>query len=368
MNKQFLIVLPGDKLAGAEKVLNIISNEMYHQGFEVTVIIWYVDKDKTCQWDPFKDKFNIVEIEDSSFAGIIKLRNVIKRLTHEKKIDFILSSNITINSLLGIFRKLGILRTQKLIVREPSSPFLRYQSKKKILKYKLLYYLGYLFNDLVIFQTTSMKEAFEQNMYLKLNSIVIPNPIEYDNIFHLAEIKLEKKLGFKEDFIVAAGRFIHEKGFDMLIRSFNNITDKNIKLLILGSGPLEESLRKIVNDLNLTNRVVFHGFVKNPINYFKLAKLCVISSRIEGFPNTLLQMLTVNNKVITTRCCGDLDNIPGIKIVDFSEENISYAIDQMLVKRDWEMSMRINVDQYLKNRNTNKYIQTIFNKLENGRL
>src|SRR5690606_38575229 len=104
------------------------------------------------------------------------------------------------------------------------------------------------FNDLVIFQTTSMKEAFEQNMSLKLNSIVIPNPLEYENIVSSSKKALEKELNFTGGFIVTAGRFIHEKGFDVLIRSFNNITNKNIKLLILGSGPLEDDLKKIVKD------------------------------------------------------------------------------------------------------------------------
>ena len=73
-----------------------------------------------------------------------------------------------------------------------------------------------------------------------------------------------------DNYIVTAGRIIPEKGFDLLIDSFNLLIDKSLKLVILGMGTNKEK-QKLVNQietLGLQNRVILYGFAKNVYSYF----------------------------------------------------------------------------------------------------
>ena len=129
---------------------------------------------------------------------------------------------------------------------------------------------------------------------------------------------INEKYVLKKDlnFIVSAGRLIPEKGFDILIKSFSEINKiyEDLHLIILGDGPCEKELRALTIDLNVESKVFFTGFVNNVYKYFKSAKACIVSSRIEGFPNVLLQMMSVNTNVISTSCAGDIDKIKGLYI------------------------------------------------------
>jgi len=141
--------------------------------------------------------------------------------------------------------------------------------------------------------------------------IVIPNPV------NLNEIKTKENgiVNFEIDnFIVAAGRLIPEKGFDILIEAFNQLKNKNLKLVILGVGEKEEheKLLNLIQALQLKDRVILYGYVKNVYPIFNKAKLCVISSRIEGFPNVFLQMMFQNNIVVSTKCAGEISNVEDI--------------------------------------------------------
>src|SRR5690606_20880375 len=114
------------------------------------------------------------------------------------------------------------------------------------------------------------------------------------------------------NFIVTAGRLIHEKGYDILINAFAELKEKypDLKLIILGYGDLKQELIYLATSLNIEQDVIFWGFVENVYPFFKKAKACVISSRVEGFPNVLLQMMSQNSNVVSTTCAGGIDTIP----------------------------------------------------------
>src|SRR3989344_2067394 len=62
--------------------------------------------------------------------------------------------------------------------------------------------------------------------------------------------------------IFASGRMFPEKGFDLLIRAFSKITDKDkYEFTISGSGPEEGSLRSLAEELGVGPRINFPGWV-----------------------------------------------------------------------------------------------------------
>ena len=100
------------------------------------------------------------------------------------------------------------------------------------------------------------------------------------------------------------GRLISSKGFDLLIRSFHIAArDKpGWVLLILGDGDDRGRLEKITKDLGIEDKVFLPGRVKNTQDYLKNSKIFVLSSRHEGFPNALIEAMSLGMPVISTDC------------------------------------------------------------------
>lgn len=121
---------------------------------------------------------------------------------------------------------------------------------------------------------------------------------------------------------------------DYLIQAFNSLSGKfkEIKLVIIGEGPDETKLKKMANDLNLESRVIFTGKINNPIKWFNSAKLGVISSEIEGFPNVIIEMMAAGTKnIITTPCTDGVLDLPNVDIIEScSVQALTIGIEKAL--------------------------------------
>ena len=107
--------------------------------------------------------------------------------------------------------------------------------------------------------------------------------------------------------ILNIGRLSHEKDQEKLIRAFakSDIIEQDVKLFILGQGPLQEHLEKLITELSVTEKVHLLGQVDNPYIYLKDADLFVLSSNHEGQPMVLLEALTLNIPILATDIVGN---------------------------------------------------------------
>jgi glycosyltransferase involved in cell wall biosynthesis len=102
---------------------------------------------------------------------------------------------------------------------------------------------------------------------------------------------------------VTAGRLVPTKGHSTLLRALAIYRrHRNGRLLILGAGPLRESLETLANELGLHDAVDFLGFQQNPLPYFRRASAFVLSSYAEGFGNVLVEAMGCGTPVIATNC------------------------------------------------------------------
>ena len=99
------------------------------------------------------------------------------------------------------------------------------------------------------------------------------------------------------------GREDDVKGFWHLLKAFRLVLEeeKNAKLLIVGDGGFEE-YKKLAKDLEIEKNVFFTGLKKNPFPYIALADIYVLTSYNEGFPNALVEAMTLGVPVIATNC------------------------------------------------------------------
>ncbi|NYT43766.1 glycosyltransferase family 4 protein [Pollutimonas thiosulfatoxidans] len=93
--------------------------------------------------------------------------------------------------------------------------------------------------------------------------------------------------------ILAVGRLHPHKGFDLLIRAFEEIAGHfpNWDLVILGEGELRDTLQQQIDDAGLADRISMPGRVGNVADWYVQADLYALSSRVEGLSNTLLEAM-----------------------------------------------------------------------------
>ncbi|WP_019141893.1 glycosyltransferase family 4 protein [Noviherbaspirillum massiliense] len=104
--------------------------------------------------------------------------------------------------------------------------------------------------------------------------------------------------------MLAAGRLVEYKGFDWLIEAFANLAHKHPSwdLVILGDGPQSHALQAQLRAAELEERIFLPGRAGNVGEWYERADLYVMSSRFEGFGNTLAEALTYGVPAVSFDC------------------------------------------------------------------
>lgn len=153
----------------------------------------------------------------------------------------------------------------------------------------------------------SFKEVFNIN-----NIVIIRNLINDD------KIKILSKQVITFDFfadktinIIAVARFHPQKGINRLIQAIKYVKefDIDIRLALIGDGPLMDDLKEQVNDANLCDEIIFLGYQLNPYPYIKKADLFVLSSHYEGYPTIVIESLICSTPVLAMKVAGITDQI-----------------------------------------------------------
>lgn len=103
--------------------------------------------------------------------------------------------------------------------------------------------------------------------------------------------------------ILTVGRLTLQKDHETLIRAFKLLPNElNARLIILGEGPLRNSLEALIKKLKLEDSVFLPGFVLNPYPWFRSADVFVLSSLWEGFGNVIVEALECGLPIVSTDC------------------------------------------------------------------
>lgn len=154
---------------------------------------------------------------------------------------------------------------------------------------------AYSHSDYCVFQLEKQRDFHSDRV--KKKSFVIPNafipkgePVE--------AIKEKRKV------IVSAGRFVHQKGYDTLIRAFAKVSKMHpdYTLELYGGGEEKELYEQIIREEGIEGKVKLFDYVKDVESVIAGCSAFVLSSRFEGIPNVLIEAMSVGVPAVATDC------------------------------------------------------------------
>jgi len=305
---------------GAERVLTLLANHLSIKD-EIIVITFSNEKSfykitnniKLVQLNLLKNSKNKFETIYNTIKRVFTLKRILKKIDSDINISFMTHTNI-----LSIIA--SKLNNQKVIVSEDIEYYF-YNSQTLYFIRKIVY----KFTDFLIVKTDADKKNYS---FLK-NVQVIGNPLP----------NLDYKHNFKkEPFILAVGRLDKQKGFDILINVYSKIKT-NWKLYIAGEGIERENLQNIIINLNLEDKIILLGRIKNIFERYKKASIFVLSSRKEGFGNVLIEAMAFGCAVIAFDCpygpSEIIENrVNGILVENQNKEKLKETIERLINDKD----------------------------------
>ena len=188
--------------------------------------------------------------------------------------------------------------------------------------------MTYPFATGIVVQTAAARLAFPR--WLRGRITVIPNPISPGAVG-------VRPFSGRGTTVMGLGRLGHEKGFDLLIQAFARVAGDHPgwRLVILGEGTERGALEDLRDELRVADLVSLPGTTQRPFDELGTAGIFVLPSRIEGFPNALIEAMAGGAPSIATDCRSG------------PAEIIRHGVDGLLVPIDDVVAMAAALDSLM---------------------
>jgi glycosyltransferase involved in cell wall biosynthesis len=266
---------------GAERVAANLANGLQSLGHQVLLLTYQKD------WpDQYTLNDGIIrDYVDFTGGGVAKIRNLREKFSGfraERVISFINKTNV--RAILA-----GRGQAWKTIVTEHNFPPLQPIEPQ----WELMRRISYRWAWKVVSVSKGVDGYF--SFLPARKRFVVPNAFPPHSYSHSEE---------RSRTIIAVGRLVQVKGFDLLIEAFAKIVSAapGWKLEIWGEGNQESALRERIQQKDLGGRVFLKGLTADPLKEMSKAEFLVCSSRSEGFGNVLVEAMSVGIPVISFDC------------------------------------------------------------------
>lgn len=320
---------------GAERVTANLVNYWANKGWDITIVTLASQSVDSYELNPTVKRIALEMDGDSSNALIGLIQNMrrifaVRRVLRQIQPDVALAMLTTANILLAFaswrmtkIRTVGSERTHP-----PQYPLnVAWQWLRK-------YSYGHL--NAMVALTNEGADWIKKNTSAN-RVVVIPNPVNWPLANQLPHLDVKKVYRAQRYILLAVGRLSDEKQFSLLINCFQSLAERysDWDLVILGEGPLRPVLEAQVQVADLANRVFLPGRVGNVGEWYEHADLYVMSSRFEGFPNTLAEALAYGLPAVSFDCdTGPRDlirhKVDGLLVLPNKVDGLADALDLLM--------------------------------------
>jgi len=299
--KKVLFVVPSLSGGGAERVMATLLKHLDRARFEPLLAL--AAQKGTLPYVP--EDVPLFDLKCSKARrAVLKLTGLVRR----HRPDVVFSTLGYLNLLIMLARFLMPGKTA-FIARETNIPSINLLQSPYPRLFYFLYRKLYPKFDLLVCQSKDMETDLVHHFNIRPEkTAIINNPVD---VAWVREQSREGGSPIKPGAVnlLAAGKLMRQKGFDLLLQAFAKLENPGFHLTIMGRGKEEMSLKDLAEKLGIKDRVTFAGFLDNPYPAMAQADVFVLSSRFEGFPNVVLEACACGTPVAAFDCPGDVREI-----------------------------------------------------------
>ena len=232
-----------------------------------------------------------------------------------------------------------------------------------------------------IVPTNKIYKLFKEKYMIDKNINIIPSGIDIDRFYkeNVSPTKVEqikKKYGItKQDFtIIFVGRLATEKNIEFLLNAEQKMIEKkifNTKLLIVGDGPEKEKYINIARKLNIFDKVIFTGKIKQEEiqYYYQCADAFVTASNSETQGLTVIEAMASEVVPICINDMAFLEMVPKKSIFSNQEEYINQLItfaNNDKLREEYKVEIRKKAEEYSSKRYAERVLDVYRGVLTGG--
>jgi glycosyltransferase involved in cell wall biosynthesis len=325
--KKIMIVMPSLTAGGAERVMLTIVKHIDREKFIPIFVLAKKEGRFLNLLDNLPKDIKVIDLKMSQARyAIFKILKVI----NDVKPDIVFSTLGHLNLLISIIRPFYSKKI-KFISRESNTVSIENEGEKYPKLFDLLYKKVYNNFDLIITQSNYMRDDLVQNFGIQKEKIaVIYNPVDIKNVSKKSLESTKEVFNKNKINLIAAGRLVPQKGFDVLVDTISLLDDR-FHLTLLGEGDDEEVIKQQIKTLGLEDKITLLGFQHNPYFYMKEADFFILSSRYEGLPNVVLESNACGTPCIAFDTAGGTaevieDGKTGVLVENFDAPSLANSI------------------------------------------
>lgn len=309
--RSVLIITSNLKIGGAQRFVVNFANDLSGIGYDVKLLT-INSYGKPNFRGELKSCIKYECLEKRALFSVFGIKKQIKKFEP----DIIFTTQNYINNVV-IVGKLLSFTNSKLIIRE-ASIISSFQDPVYWVS-KILY--G--FTDKIVAQTSNIKESIIKHFRVKPDVIqVIPNYVDHDLLEKKAEVGSVNIVSEKRFVFLFCGRLHKVKNVDYLMNTLSEVyrSKPEFEFWIIGDGNERVDLEEMKRSQKL-NFIKFLGFQENPYSYMKKADCILLASDREGFPNVVVEAMSLN-------CIAVINNFSGGAAYDILENDLkNYVYD-----------------------------------------
>lgn len=316
-------------LGGAEKQLYFLTKYLVEENWRVTVIDFYPEQNGYWR-GPITDLGITIYsyYKQPRIKKISRLIRDILRLSPDILHGWHFHTNIYANIIGRICNvpiRIGSIRENP--IYWPGFYFYQFMS---------LFGLDLIISNSLV--STSDAQKILKKLYFTKRIISIPNFVDsviQENVYKKNTIlNSEKPERIK---IVGVGRLNKNKNWELIIHACKLLKDegRELEFSIIGEGPEEKNLQKLIKDLNLEDNLFLLGSIPNISCQLTKYDIFCLCSHIEGMPNVIMEASTAGLPVVATRVGGIIELVDDGKTGFLINDN---DLGQLVIK------LRILVD------------------------
>ena len=348
---------------GTERVLSVKANYLINAGFQVSII---TEKQKEKQpFFYFDKKIKIYDLAILNKKDKKRYLNLLNEKLNEIKPDILIS--------LGLSLTLHAAESTYPCPKLLEWHFAKYKAKRFFYKFDQ-YIIGRALANLNYYKRRRAIKKYDYFITLtnedridwgniNPNTITISNPLTID-VHHYPTLKDKR--------VIAVGRLVAQKGFDLLIDIWADIAVKHPdwQLSIYGEGKKRHNLQKQINNNNLQDVIKLEGTSTNIDKAYTQASIFAFTSIYEGQGLVLIEAMHSGLPTIAYTCkCGPneiiTDGVDGYLIEMGDKANYVEKLSRLMTDENLRIEMskqgRVNTNRY----KLNQIMQQWINLFEN---